>query len=183
MARAPEANGRTLNLDFEKGTLDDWTATGDAFALIKGEVAPGQTPDKRGGKGSAYYVGSNTGGAIRKGTLTSAPFKVTQPYASFLLSGGAFTSTRVDLLLVPAGEKAERQVIFTMSGANSGTMRPVVVDLKPYVGKDIAIQLVDDETGPDRGVVPQREPVGAHQLRSVPLPRVEAVLPNRDHVV
>ncbi len=144
---APESNGRTLNLDFEKGTLDDWTATGDAFALIKGEVAPGQTPDKRGGKGSAYYVGSNAGGAIRKGTLTSAPFKVTQPYASFLLSGGAFTSTRVDLLLVPAGEKAERQVIFTMSGANSGTMRPVVVDLKPYVGKDIAIQLVDDETG------------------------------------
>ena len=148
MARPPEANGRTLNLDFEKGTLDDWTATGDAFALIKGEVAPGQTPDKRGGKGSAYYAGSNTGGAIRKGTLTSTPFKVTQPYASFLLSGGAFTSTRVDLLLLPVpGDKAERQVIFTMSGANSGTMRPVVVDLKPYAGKDIAIQLVDDETG------------------------------------
>ncbi len=55
-ARRREANGRTLNLDFEKGTLDDWTATGDAFALVKGEVAPGQTPDKRGGKASAYWV-------------------------------------------------------------------------------------------------------------------------------
>jgi putative membrane-bound dehydrogenase-like protein len=142
----PEANGRVLNLDFEKGTLDDWTATGDAFAVIKGEVPAGQTADKRGGKTSAYYVGSNTGGAMRKGTLTSAPFKVTQPYASFLLSGGAFTSTRVDLLLV-SGSGPERPVIFTMSGANSGTMRPVVVDLKQYLGKDIAIQLVDDETG------------------------------------
>ena len=52
--------------------------------------------DKRGGKASAYWVSSNTGGSARKGTLSSVPFRVTQPYASFLVSGGAFTSTRVD---------------------------------------------------------------------------------------
>src|SRR3954471_8427614 len=31
----PTVDGRTLNLDFETGTLDDWKATGDAFALVK----------------------------------------------------------------------------------------------------------------------------------------------------
>ena len=29
--KATDTSGRVLNLDFEKGTLDDWTATGDAF--------------------------------------------------------------------------------------------------------------------------------------------------------
>ena len=40
-ATAPAANGRPLNLDFENGTLNDWTAAGDAFELVKGE-----TPDR-----------------------------------------------------------------------------------------------------------------------------------------
>ena len=35
----------------------------------------------------------------------------------------------------------------------------------------------------DGGRVSEREPVGAHQLRSLPLPRVETVLPHRDHLV
>ena len=147
---AAEANGRVLNLDFETGTLDDWTATGDAFAVVKGDVVPGQSPDKRGGKTSAYWVSSNTDGGVRKGTLTSVPFRVSQPYASFLVSGGAFTSTRVDLLLAPVagqGDASAPQVIFTISGANNPAMRPVVVDLKPYIGRDIVIRLVDDETG------------------------------------
>ena len=145
-----QANGRALNLDFENGTLDDWTVTGDAFALVKGDVVPGQGPDKRGGKASAYWVSSNTGGGARKGTLTSVPFRVSQPYASFLVSGGAFTSTRVDLLLVPGAapaDQTEPQVIYTISGANNAAMRPVVVDLRNHVGKDIAVRLVDDETG------------------------------------
>jgi len=145
-----QANGRALNLDFESGTLDDWTVTGDAFALVKGDVVAGQGPDKRGGRASAYWVSSNTGGGARKGTLTSVPFRVSQPYASFLVSGGAFTSTRVDLILATGtgqGSQAEPQVIYTISGANNAAMRPVVVDLRNHAGKDIAVRLVDDETG------------------------------------
>jgi putative membrane-bound dehydrogenase-like protein len=89
-------------------------------------------------------------GAARKGTLTSVPFRVDQPYASFLVAGGAFTSTRVDLVLASAANQSateNQQVIFTISGNNSATMRPVVIDLKDYIGKDIAVRLVDDETG------------------------------------
>ena len=85
-----------------------------------------------------------------KGHADVHPFRVTQPYGSFLVSGGAFTSTRVDVLLAPVpsqGDIRTRQVIFTISGANNPTLRPVVVDLKSFVGRDIMIRLVDDETG------------------------------------
>ena len=41
----PVANGQPLNLDFETGTLDDWTATGDAFAVARDDAGPpGTTP-------------------------------------------------------------------------------------------------------------------------------------------
>ncbi len=150
---APQADGRTLNLDFETGTLDDWTATGDAFSLVQGDVVPGQPPDRRGGKASAYWVSSNIGGGAKKGTLSSVPFRVMQPYASFLVSGGSFTSTRVDLVLADS-----KDVIFTISGANNPTLRPVVVDLKAYVGKDIVIRLVDEETGAPTAVYLKESP-------------------------
>jgi len=148
-----QANGRALNLDFESGTLDDWTATGDAFALVKGDVVAGQGPDKRGGKASAYWVSSNSGGGARKGTLSSVSFRVSHPYASFLVSGGAFTSTRVELVLADS-----KQVIFTISGANNPTLRPVVVDLKSYVGRDIVVRLVDEETGAPTAVYLKESP-------------------------
>ena len=146
---------------------------------------PGQAPDKRGGKASAYWVSSNTGGGARKGTLTSVPFRVSQPYASFLVSGGAFTSTRVDLVLARDNGQADTtgQVIFTISGANnagaaSGRRRPQGVRRQghrhPPGGRR--------DRG-DGGGVPERESLGAHQLRSLPLPRLAAVLPHRDHVV
>jgi putative membrane-bound dehydrogenase-like protein len=154
-----EANGRPLNLDFETGTLDDWTAAGDAFALVKGDVAPGQGPDRRGGKASAYWVSSNPNGGARKGTLSSVPFRVSQPYASFLVSGGAFTSTRVDLVLSPGPTPAAaEQVIFTISGANNPALRPVVVDLKAYAGQNIFIRLVDDEAGASTAVYLKESP-------------------------
>ena len=63
-----EANGRALNLDFETGTLDDWTATGDAFALVKGDIVPGQGPDKvnqRGAGRPAPTGSAATPGAAR----------------------------------------------------------------------------------------------------------------------
>ena len=81
-------------------------------------------------------------GNARKGTLSSVPFRVTQPYASFLVSGGAFASTRVELV-----RAADNTVFYTISGADQAAFRPAVVDLKPYVGQDIFIRLVDDETG------------------------------------
>ena len=42
-----DAQGRPLNLDFETGTLADWTAEGDAFAGPADRGRHGQPPPRR----------------------------------------------------------------------------------------------------------------------------------------
>ena len=133
---------RALNLDFEKGSLDDWTPTGDAFALVKGEPPPGPPAERRSGWSGAFWISSGMSGSARKGTLSSTPFRVSHPYASFLVSGGAFASTRVELVLAQT-----KEVVYTISGAHSGLLRPAVVDLRAHAGKDIFVRLVDEESG------------------------------------
>src|SRR6185312_9869463 len=59
----PAEDGRTLNLDFESGTLAGWAATGDAFALVKEDL---QRNDRR--IAGAYWVSSGLSGNARKGT-------------------------------------------------------------------------------------------------------------------
>ena len=70
---APEANGRPLNLDFETGTLDDWTATGDAFDIVKGDGLPDGGAEKASvvrGQSGADRASSGVRGSARRGTLT-----------------------------------------------------------------------------------------------------------------
>jgi putative membrane-bound dehydrogenase-like protein len=149
----PISNGRPLNLDFEAGTLDDWTAAGDAFELVKGDI-PGELPaQKKSGYSGSYWVSSAPGGSSRKGTLTSTPFRVTHPYASFLVSGGAFTSTRVELVGADTGA-----VIFSISGIDRPLLRPVVVDLKADAGREIFVRLVDEEAGASTAVYIKEHP-------------------------
>ena len=141
----PDVNGRPLNLDFESGTLENWTATGDAFDLVKGDGLPEGGTDRTStvrGQSGTYWVSSGVKGSARQGTLESVPFEVTQPFASFLVSGGAFKSTRVDIVLAD-----DKKVIYTISGTDSPRLRPAVVDLRPYAGKKIVIRVVDEETG------------------------------------
>jgi len=135
----PLANGRPLNLDFETGTLDNWTVTGDAFAIVKEDT---QRKDQRNATAGAYWVSSGVNGNARTGTLSSAQFRVAAPYASFLVSGGAFASTRVELVLA-----SDNTVIYTISGADQAAFRPAVADLRQYLDKEIFIRLVDAETG------------------------------------
>ncbi len=141
----PTKNGRPLNLDFETGTLQDWTATGDAFAnaLVSADPSPLHEPDMKLGFTGKYFISSGgTKNAALKGTLTSVPFKITQPYAAFKVSGGALLDTRVELVRTDNDE-----VIFHISGNGKPTLLPVVVDLQPYQGKEIFIRLVDNEDG------------------------------------
>ena len=141
----PTKDGRPLNLDFETGTLQDWTTTGEAFAnaLVSADPSPLHEPDMKLGFVGKHFISSGgTRNAALKGTLTSVPFKVTQPYAAFKVSGGALLDTRVELVRTDNDE-----VIFHISGNGKPTLLPVVVDLQPYQGKEIFIRLVDNEDG------------------------------------
>lgn len=142
----PMKNGQPLNLNFETGTLKDWTATGDAFAnpiFAQDDPSPVHEKDMHIGFAGTYFLSS--GGTTNyklTGTLTSAPFTVTQPFAAFRVSGGALQDTRVELV-----QASTDKVIFHSTGQGRATLQPVVVDLQPYLNQDIFIRIIDNETG------------------------------------
>jgi putative membrane-bound dehydrogenase-like protein len=139
-------DGRPLNLNFETGTLKDWTATGDAFKgqPIKGDVVHSRRSDMKSEHAGEYWIGGyERGGDKPQGTLTSVPFTVTQPWASFLVGGGPYENqTCVELVRADT-----QQVFFRASGHETENLERVVVDLQPHVGKEIFIRLVDKHSG------------------------------------
>src|ERR1043165_9475078 len=139
-------NGHPLNLDFETGTLQDWTATGSAFDRqpIKGDTVFPRRTDMKSQHHGSYWIGTyEIRGDNPQGTLTSKPFKVTQPFAAFLVAGGSFANTRVELVRADNNE-----VIFKTSGHDSENLRPVVADLRAFQAKEIFIRLIDQESSP-----------------------------------
>lgn len=141
---ATGANGKPLNLSFEAGSLADWTPTGTAFEKqpVRGDAIFRRRGDMRSRHRGDYWVGTyEANGDAATGTLTSAPFKVTHPFASFLIGGGSNDKTRLELL---KGDSDE--VIYKATGPNMENMRPVVVDLSSRQGQTIRIRLIDEGT-------------------------------------
>jgi putative membrane-bound dehydrogenase-like protein len=139
------ADGQPLNLDFETGTLKDWTAQGEAFAgqPIRGDtVHPRRSDMKSEHQGQFWIGGFEKLGDRPEGTLTSVQFKVTHPWCSFLVGGGPNPSTRVELVRKDTGEVFSRT-----SGIEEENLKRVAVDLSTLVGKEIFIRLVDRHTG------------------------------------
>lgn len=138
--------GRELNLDFETGTLADWSATGNAFEgqPIKGDTVTARGRGMQSAHSGDFWIGGyERHGDARIGTLTSAPFVVSHPYASFLTNGGLTEKTRVELV-----RKNTDKVFYQIAGNNSETMRRVVVDLRAHVGQEVMVRLVDASKGP-----------------------------------
>jgi putative membrane-bound dehydrogenase-like protein len=138
-------DGKPLNLDFETGTLKDWTAEGDAFKgqPIKGDTVSRRRSDMKSQHQGQYWIGGyELHGDKPQGTLTSVAFKVTHPWASFLVGGGPHPTTCVELVRKDTGA-----IFFRVSGAEEENLRRVAVDLQPVLGKEIFIRLVDRHSG------------------------------------
>ncbi len=140
------ADGKALNLDFETGTLKDWVAEGDAFRdqPILGDTVHPRRSDSKSEHQGKYWIGSyEKHGDKPQGTLTSVPFKVTHPWATFLVGGGAYPKeTCVELVDV-----ATKDVFFRASGVEAENLQRVRVDLAKQQGREIQIRIVDRHTG------------------------------------
>jgi hypothetical protein len=150
------SDGRPLNTDFETGDLRDWTATGSAFARqpVLGDAVVARRPPMRSGHVGKHWVGTfeNGLGDGATGTLTSKSFRVTQPWAAFLLAAGPFETTRVECV-----DAANQQVVLKISGndlrrlageaKNTETLTPVIVDLRAWSGREIFLRVVDEQAG------------------------------------
>lgn len=143
---ATDAAGRPLNLGFEDGTLRDWTATGNAFDKqpVKGDRVAARRGDMRSQHAGQYWIGGFESGLgdDPTGTLTSAPFKVAQPWASFLVAGGDWPGTRVEVVT-----KDDGKVIHVARGTQSENLTRAAVDLRKHQGRDIFLRIVDEGKG------------------------------------
>ena len=151
-AQSPEAgelpkglDGRVLNLDFETGDLRDWKAEGKAFEAqpIEGDVVAKRRNDSRSQHQGRYWLG----GFERfqdppKGTLTSEPFKIDKPWASFLIGGGPNPETRVEIV-----DNGTGAVLYRASGIEEENLKRVVVDLAKHQNKVVRVRVVDDHSG------------------------------------
>jgi putative membrane-bound dehydrogenase-like protein len=145
LGKLPMKNGKPLNLNFELGNIQDWTVYGEAFKNPIVTETPSPVHEKEmkiEAEGKNFLSSGGTLNYKLTGTLKSATFKVTHPFASFLVSGGALVDTRVELVLAETNK-----VIFQSTGQGRATLQPVVANLKPYLGKNIFIRIIDNETG------------------------------------
>jgi putative membrane-bound dehydrogenase-like protein len=140
-----DAEGKALNLDFETGTLDGWTATGAAFEKqpVKGDAVAARRGDMKSRHVGQFWVGTyEVGGDAPQGTLVSARFKVTHPWGSFRVAGGSTEATCVEIL-----RARDKQPVARVSGDDTEDLKPVVVDLSPVLNEDIVIRIVDQSSG------------------------------------
>ena len=141
-----DSAGKSLNLDFEAGSLRDWKADGPGFAdgLVEGDAIAKRRSDSKSGHQGRYWVNSfeNSGGDAPKGTLTSVAFVVTKPWASFLIAGGAYPETRVEIVRADTGD-----VIFKAHGDDTENLKRIVADLTNHRDAKVFIRLVDQHAG------------------------------------
>lgn len=132
--------------DFESGTYDGWTVTGDAFGMMPQTletIAPYQ--GRINGRGK-FFVNSHNirpGGDVRKGdrltgTLTSAEFLIDFDSIEFLVGGGQHKGKTCVNLLV------DGKSVLSATGKASNQMSLQTWNVRPYAGKTAQIQVVDD---------------------------------------
>jgi hypothetical protein len=133
----------------------------------KGDAVHRRRNDMTSGHRGKYWVGSyETHGDEAVGTLTSASFVASHPFASFLVGGGSGIQTRVEIVNATSG-----QVLFRATGPDNEKMKPVFVDLRPFMGAKIKVRLVDEATTGwghinfDEFVFHDAQPPGAEQVK------------------
>lgn len=137
-----------LDLGFENGNLQHWTATGNAFQKqpVSQDGISQRWPDQQSGRVGTYFIGGyEIVQDAGTGTLTSEPFVVSSPFVSFLIGGGRDRSTRAEIQ-TPAAD-GTWQTIHSASGDDREAMRRAVFDLQPWLGQTARIQLIDENTG------------------------------------
>lgn len=127
--------------DFESGTFNNWTVTGEAF------IEPGNRrniyyPLSANGYNGRYFAFSfGETHDLKTGKLRSEPFQVRHDNISFLIGGGDHPlETCINLII-------NDSIIKTATGRNSEKMRPEKWDVTPFKGKTATLEILDAYSG------------------------------------
>jgi sucrose-6-phosphate hydrolase SacC (GH32 family) len=131
--------------DFEGSNYGAWKISGAAFGNGPAHGALPNQMNVEGFRGNGL-VNSYNGGDDSTGTLTSPPFKVERKYLHFLIGGGGWENKTCMNLLV------DGKIVRAATGPNiqsggSERLQPAQWDVSEFIGKDAALQMVDDATG------------------------------------
>ncbi|HEX2973071.1 MAG TPA: GH116 family glycosyl hydrolase [Tepidisphaeraceae bacterium] len=155
--------------DFESGTYSNWTATGDAFGATP---ATGKSPSQNpvAGWQGKYFINTFRPDDRPQGTLTSKPFKITEPYLCFLIGGGRHASRTCMNLLV------DGKIVRTALGQDNEQLAPDFWDISEFVGREAKIEIVDKESGGWGHIN-----VDYIHFSNLPPEKFTAILPNDPH--
>jgi hypothetical protein len=118
------------NNSYPTGTVltgTGFSATPSAGSGLTGLIGPACASTRDNGNGAT-------------GTCTLPSFTVTENYLNFLVCGGNYTDTCVELIV-------NGNVVLTASGVNSDTFQWVTWNISAYMGQTAQVKIVDNETG------------------------------------
>ena len=134
------ASADLLVTDFETENFGAWKSIGTAFRRGPARDAQLTTLEIENSRGRGI-ASSEVEGDGPIGTLTSPEFKIERAYISFLIAGGGY-ERHTCLNLLVAGK-----IVRSATGWNSDRFVAASWDVRPFVGQQAQIQLVDEASG------------------------------------
>ena len=126
--------------DFESGTYDGWTVTGEAFgaAPAAGDL-PGQMEVS--GYRGAHLVNTFFNGDATIGNATSREFRIERSHIAFLIGGGPHKDS-VGMELLIDGNRVRAK-----TGPESESLESANWDVREFAGKTATLRIFDTATG------------------------------------
>jgi fructan beta-fructosidase len=130
--------------DFEGTNYGDWTPAGAAFGT---GPAHGTLPNQMAVNGYAGqgFASSFHGGDDATGKLTSAEFTIQRKYISFLIGGGGWDNTSLNLVI--AGRNVRTATGLNTVPGGTEMLRPGLWEVGELEGAPAHIEVVDNATG------------------------------------
>ena len=132
--------------DFESGTYEGWTITGEAFGKIPQTLKTIASYQGRINGRGKFFVNSHNirpGGDVRKGdsltgTMTSQEFTIDFDSIEFLVGGGSHKGLTCVNLVV------DGKALLSATGKSNNQMSLNTWNVRPFAGKKAKIQVVDN---------------------------------------
>ena len=133
--------GTRLFQAFEGDGFDDWIVEGEAFGLAPVAEKTEETKAPFTAYSNDRLAASTHGGESATGSLTSPEFTLSEPYITFLISGGDEAGKTAAQLII------DGKVVRETSGKRSLRCQTALWDVAEFKGLKAEIKLIDEATG------------------------------------